>query len=356
MSEIELAGNQNARKKCPLCETWVDKDTVKCKTCGSVFIDGGDSVQMTGLSHGELSARVNALRKKIGLLTLPIFLCVIAFIYFSYFSPLTILAIVPILAGIILFTFRFMRKEVLSKLIKACVVNDILAETFEVESYLPGGCFSFAQVKEADLISGCNHCSGSDLVKGKYKGIPVAFSDIEFTSPKFKGQWVEVVLKKQLGSAVFLAERIGEITVGGSKKLQEVKTENDAFNKKYRILAEDPAMAFYVLTPHFMEYITAADSEADSVTYFSFKGNRVSIAMGSKDNKRDLFEFGKQKTPSSLYKFNPFLFVLDSFFGSGKLPRNMNLDMIRSKIKSDLKYITGTLDELLKNEYLFGRG
>ena len=189
----------------------------------------------------------------------------------------------------------------------------------------------------------CNECTGSDFVKGKYKGFPVEFCDIAIkevytksdgdttTSLIFKGQWLEISLNKQLSSAVYLAERIGSNTITGSGKMQEVKTENDAFNKKYQILAEDPHMAFYVLTPHFMEYITAADRAADSVTYFCFKGSRVRVAMGSKDNERDLFELGKLK-------------------------KNTNLNWVRSKVKSDLQYITGTLDELLKNEYLFGQG
>jgi len=152
----------------------------------------------------------------------------------------------------------------------------------------------------------------------------------------FKGQWIEIGLKKPVKTAVYLAERVGEI--GATKanvKTQEVTTESDAFNKKYKILAEDPQMAFYVLTPHFMEYITAADNAADSVTYFCFMGNRARIAMGRKENERNLFEFDELEK---------------------KLEKKIDLNMIRSKVKSDLKYITGTLDELLKNEYLFGRG
>ena len=334
-------------KKCPLCEQYTEKNAAKCSTCGSVFINGGESVKTTGLDKNEMSSCISAARKRVKLYKWFTFLSIIA--WFVVMGLLTRFLPVVQLTGFALLLFSaltiscyakgFLTKKVLDKLIKANVVSEILAETFELESYLPGSRFPDAQINESGLIGGWSYCGGSNLVKGKYKGVSIEFCDVtlnyagiesenkSYAKTTFKGQWIEIGLKKPLRSAVYLAERTGEIGATSVKiKTQEVKTESDAFNKKYKILAEDPQMAFYVLTPHFMEYITAADNAADSVTYFCFTGNRVRIAMKS---GRDLFEFGKIK-------------------------KSMTLDWYRTKIKSDVRYITGVLDELLKNEYLFG--
>jgi hypothetical protein len=82
---------------------------------------------------------------------------------------------------------------------------------------------------------------------------------------------------------------------------------------------------FYVLTPHFMEYIIAADETANARTYFCFAGEKVHIAV---DSRRDTFEVrgADSKDP----------------------------EMARERIKKEMAYITGILDELLQNHYLFG--
>jgi len=303
------------------------------------------------LNRVEMSARVNDARKKTKLYSAIITVSVIGSLFFSIppvlmqtNTPQSYLRF-PFYVLAVFFSYkRYSIGKVLAKLVKENIVCEILAETFELETYLPGGCLPAEQIDESGLLGGCGRCSGSDLVIGKYKGVHVEFCDIavdheiknadgELTYFNvFNGQWLEIALKRQLSSAVYLAERIGSNSIRGSLKMQEVTTDSDAFNKKYQVLAKDPQMAFYVLTPHFMEYVTAADAAADSVTYFCFMGNRARIAMGRKDNERDLFELGDIK----------------------KLKKKINLDWLRSKINSDLRYITGTLDELLRNEYLFG--
>ena len=339
--------NPAAKKQCPLCEVYTERNAAKCPTCGSIFIDGGENVKTTGLSKSEMSSRISAARKRVRLYSLLTYL----FIITGFFGIGLLGRYVKIdaLGGFALLFFisttiscyakGFLTKRVLDKLIKVNIVNEILAETFELESYLPGGRIPNSQIDKSGLIGGWSWYTGSDLVRGKYKGVPVEFCDValaydgigsenkSYAKTTFKGQWLEIGLKKPVSSAVYLAERTGEIgATSVDVKTQVVKTESDAFNKKYKILAQDPTKAFYVLTPHFMEYIIAADNAADSITYFCFAGNRVRIAM---KNGRDLFDFGKLK-------------------------KSMTLDWFRARITSDVRNITGVIDELLRNEYLFG--
>lgn len=69
----------------------------------------------------------------------------------------------------------------------------------------------------------------------------------------------------------------------------------------------------------------SADDAADTRTYLSFVENRVHIACYT---GKDSFELQKND--------------------------GANLDAIRARMKSELRYITSIADELLKNEYLFG--
>ena len=69
----------------------------------------------------------------------------------------------------------------------------------------------------------------------------------------------------------------------------------------------------------------SADDAANTRTYLSFVENRVHIACYT---GKDSFELQKND--------------------------GANLDAVRSRMKSELRYITSIADELLKNEYLFG--
>ena len=99
------------------------------------------------------------------------------------------------------------------------------------------------------------------------------------------------------------------------------------FNKKFKILTGDGHTAFYLLTPHFMEQLVAADEAADSSTMFCFKDGRVHIVMFS---GRDSFELSGVK--------------LDK------------MENVRQKFRRDLKYMTDVMDILLAHDKLFKDG
>ncbi|MCL1828535.1 MAG: DUF3137 domain-containing protein [Oscillospiraceae bacterium] len=261
-------------------------------------------------------------------------------------------------------------RGIVKKIIKTSFtaeIREMLATAFELESYEPDGFFSPEQLRETHLKS-FDECSGSDLVKGKYKGVPFAFCDLLLTEEvdytdkdgdsrtakitQLEGQWIEFKLNKQTASAVYVAERIekvdserkrkvnkakeltglktnlnyGPYHFGG--KVQEAYTDNDLFNKNFQIFTDDPHTMYYILTPHFMEYILAADEAADSRSEFCFTGDRVRIAL---TNKRNLFDLS-----------------------GSEIKKSTDFDWVSDKFKSDLRFITDIFDALLKNEYLFG--
>ena len=244
------------------------------------------------------------------------------------FSILAIIAIVLLVAFFALLWVGIGSFGKATKMFKEVVVSDALASIIGECVYRPEQSISRDRIEAAGLFSEWNKFHGEDYLSGTYKGHHIEFSDIhlehEYTDNKdqtitdtiFRGHWITCRLAKSLPAIIRLGEGEGK---------SNAETENVAFNQKYRIYTDDPHYMFYVLTPHFMEYIVAADEKASARTYFYFAGNMVHIAVY---NDRNIFEI------SSADSNDP--------------------DKARERVKNEMKYITGILDELLRNEYLFG--
>jgi hypothetical protein len=148
----------------------------------------------------------------------------------------------------------------------------------------------------------------------------------------FKGQWLICGLGKKLPATVRIREKLER--QGVAKRLfgdranekSDIVTDNAAFNQQFQIQTDDPHTAFYVLTPHFMEFIVAADMQAHARTYLCFSDDSVQIAI---HNGYDSFEIGKNSAEIK------------------------DIPVLRQRIQREIGYITSILDELFKNEYLF---
>jgi hypothetical protein len=229
------------------------------------------------------------------------------------------------------------------------ITRDVLSGVFDDCTYDHAHHLPNQSLREAALVDNWDIASGSDLISGKYKGHSVQFSDVELSEEieqeddeghtnttyetKFKGQWMILELERAVPAPLRLRENM-ERSSKLSKKIfgerhkskSDVETENVEFNKRFQILTEDAHNAFYILTPHFMEFIMKADAAANTVTNLCFIENRVHIALHT-----GMFSFEIKKNDGN------------------------NIDALRARMKSDLSYLTSIVDELLKNKYLFGK-
>ena len=231
-----------------------------------------------------------------------------------------------------------LRENVFSN--KADIVISELSEYMQVISYEKEKHIEKQQIIGTQLIEKWNKCAGSDLLKVKYKGVNITFSDLAllgseadkrgnvYFKQRFKGQWIIIETSKEIKRQLRLRERIWSTE---EEMPSDIETENLEFNKKYQILVSDPHTAFYILTPHFMEYLLNMEKEANARTFFCFVNlfdkNQVHVAL---HNNRDLFEsgLGIRIEPHQLAEF-------------------------REKVKKEVGYIKSILDELLLNNYLF---
>ncbi|MCL2107632.1 MAG: DUF3137 domain-containing protein [Oscillospiraceae bacterium] len=329
---------------CPSCGTPLKSEGARCEVCGAAQgAAAGSEPVISRLSDDELGGKLQSLRRK-KLLT--------GVIGTVLFIPAGITITIPLLwpvaipfgiGALALWAVSMKAAKTMKHLVAVNVVRDALGEVFDVEAYETARCINSSMVGEADLIHQWNEITGNDLVQGKYKGVPIQFSDVklvdvqEYTdsdgdtrttrTTRFQGQWIVLEAKKPLAHMLRLRERKERKLGSGYKKTKDdVDTENEAFNEKFEILTQDPHTAFYVLTPHFMETIVAADERAAARTYLCFTGQHVHIAV---DTGRDSFEAKKGSDIK-------------------------NLPALRERIKGEVKYITEIADELLQNKYLFG--
>jgi len=249
-----------------------------------------------------------------------------------------------ILTGFVLSVILSSKRRKLKDLISENVTRDLLDEAFDVSEHNVKGYINRSLVAGAGLINNWDRCSGSDLVRGRYKGFGIQFSDVlleeevvsestdtddegnsrRVTSTsyekRFKGQWIIIDMAKEFPAWLRLREKGKRETICGKGSIE---TENAIFNNQFYIEANDAHTALLILTPHFMEAILAANREARGRTHMYFCGKQIHIAI---DNDRDLFEIDK---------------------------KDMDLSAARERIKGEVKYLTDIMDIIMSNEKLF---
>ncbi|MGI6679543.1 MAG: DUF3137 domain-containing protein [Dehalobacterium sp.] len=249
---------------------------------------------------------------------------------------------------------------------KAALVREVLNEVFADCVYNPQGSIKGEIVRDSGLIDEWDlHCdsfdtnkwfhfTGNDYFSGRYKGCEIECCDVDITKhwkvtdededghetereeceTSFKGLWMICKMDKSLPVALRIREKkdtpllFRKIAGQRIAAKSDVETENLAFNEQFQILTTDPHSAFYVLTPHFMENILAADRQAYGRTMLCFSDDRVHIAI---HNRRDSFQFKLKKRPEA-----------------------SDIDAIKLQLREELQYLNGILDELLHNDRLFG--
>ena len=182
-----------------------------------------------------------------------------------------------------------------------------------------------------------NCTAGSDHIKVVYHGVNVELGDIELIdesevtdeegrtektrNTQFKGQWLTCDFGKELAGEVYISER----TKKTRKSLKsDVSMDNEQFAKRFCVRANDPQEAYYILTPHMMEYITAMADKSGGTVYLSFLRNgkmHVAVQTG-----HDFFELGKTNT---------------------------DVETLRQKFLDELRWFTDIVDTLRVEDTLY---
>lgn len=237
------------------------------------------------------------------------------------------------------------------------VAKPIIAEKIDIVEYNPSNMLNEKSIKASGIMPGYDRITGSDYIKGSYKGHQLVYCDLELEIKEqdtdsdghtsttwrtvYEGPFVRIPLGKEMKGYVKIKERrsakkkkgfIDDLfetavkSLGFESKESIVELESTAFNEQFEVKTTDEEMAFYILTPQFMESVIEADEHALGYTNISFKDGIAYIAI---NNGRDSFEITK------------------NMYGEKRLEQS------RQEMRQDLNRITRILDEILEKEQLF---
>ncbi len=299
------------------------------------------------LSDEEINEIINQEKKTKRLGSFLVFFSILLFVFGAYihmisesnsndfFTLDTLIIIIALIFAVAGMYFRDKAKRNAKNNAAFQLVQSALGEVFTNVEYAPEQRLHESYIKETEFFQ-YDTITGSDYVKATYKDVNVEMSDITLHKKEirrskddisekevmiFKGLWMICDFHKKLSTELALIERKGlgkKLSIGG------IKTESETFNKRFYIKSQSPHEAFYILTPHMMEYIIAMDEKADGYTYMYFlREGKVHIAINS---RRDSFEMNSLNT---------------------------NAVELRERFKSELSYITELIDELRLVDTLF---
>lgn len=253
-------------------------------------------------------------------------------------ANLTIIAIICLVLTFV-FGFQFAKhNEALKKTLGSNVINEVLNEVFESVEYNPFG--KITSISGAGMVFPFHYdkIRGSDYIKATYRGLNIELSDIELINAEenidaegnvdrsentvFRGQWLICDFGKELSGEVHISGKSKKsygISINGN-----VKMENERFNKQFFVSAQNPEEAYYILTPHMMEYILSMSEKSGGTVYMSFlRGGKLHIAV---QTGRDFFELGGGK---------------------------VNIESLRNKFLEELHWFTSIIDELQLTDTLY---
>ena len=222
-------------------------------------------------------------------------------------------------------------KKILSDDVISGVIKEALGDAVE---YNPWG-----KINPGSMVFpfSYNCAGGSDHIKAVYNGLNIELGDIELideteyidengVSQKsrntlFKGQWLTCDFGKELVGEVY----ISEWTQKDRRCMKSnVTMDNEQFSKRFCVRADNPQEAYYILTPHMMEYILAMADKSGGTVYLSFLRNgklHVAVKTG-----RDFFELGKS---------------------------NADVEGLRRKFLDELRWFTDMIDTLRVEDTLY---
>ena len=292
----------------------------------------------SNISDAELSETLKPLSaknkffSKLGMIFIVIMMLIFAIMIFSaivmqnFFMVFFILFPVSGIIAAIFFKIASIYSKVKKQLI-IDIVQDALKNNFELLEYHPDEHISKVTVLESKLFN-WNRINGSDLFHANYRGVGFMFSDLQLRSKRkkqtitiFSGQWLVINMGKEIDPSVTVTELSGKSLAGD--KRSKVQMESEAFNKEFAVFTENAHKAFYVLTPHFMEFIMSLKQFTESRIHLCFTKNIASIAINT---RRDSFE--------------PYQCEQD-------------IAALRVRIQNEVDFIKRIVDGFLRNEQLF---
>lgn len=191
-------------------------------------------------------------------------------------------------------------------------VKDALRLVFDNLTYDPKKGIDRQTIADTGMLYMGNRFSSNDLISGTYKDVKFVQSDVQIQDITTHtdgeghthtdvdniliGKWMIFDFNKSFKANIQVKSKFfGYSNLGyklGESKYKTVKMEDEDFNKKFTIHAQDEHDAFYVLTPQLMERIKSLNEGLKGKMMFCFIDNKLHVAL---NNNKDAFEYSVLK-------------------------------------------------------------
>jgi hypothetical protein len=244
------------------------------------------------------------------------------------------------------------RKERKAELVET-VLLPALSEVFDNPYYNENEHISADVVRGSKMVGGWSRISGGDYICGWHNGLMVQMSDLLLSHTEthtrtrtnsegrtetytetvtvidFSGQWVICKFDKRVSAQLTL--RAAGLPRSGFlrtlfRRASSVEMDNTVFNDMYTVLTDNPHDAFYVLTPHMMERVMAANQRAGGRLSLEYQPwGELHLAIGTGKN----------------------------FFEPQNIRKSMDYTQEHSKVMNELRFIVDLVNQLRLEEVAY---
>ena len=288
------------------------------------------------MTNEQLESKLKSLRVKATITKLLTYCAAVVMIIMWFFKENLVMGLVFLVIALVFGYLSSKNSSTLKKLLSDNVISSVLKEALgDTVEYNPWG-----RVEPGYMVFpfSYNKALGSDHIKANYKGLNIELSDIELINEEdytdeegntqhssttcFKGQWLICDFGKELSGEVRLSANDKKLLK--QHKNDSVEPENETFNNRFLVTAQNAQEAFYILTPHMMEYILTMADKSGGDVYMSFlRDGKMQVAVKT---GRDFFELGKS---------------------------NADLEELRRKFLGELSWFTDIVDTLRVEDTLY---
>lgn len=178
---------------------------------------------------------------------------------------------------------------------KSVYVEPEHQKVFPNSEYFYDNGFTEDEVVRTGLLRHQDRYYSEDMIIGEFDGVKFTSSDVHMqdvrksgksstTVTVFRGRVYEFDFNKVFRYNLLLLQKGHFRPFSGFNK---INMESIAFNSELKVYAKNDHEAFYILTPQFMEKLLVLDRKYQDKISFSFKNNKLFIAI---DNRRDNFD------------------------------------------------------------------
>lgn len=184
------------------------------------------------------------------------------------------------------------------ELYKNAFVISVLNQTFsDVRVNWETG-FTRQNIEQMGILKLGNQFDSEDLIHGTYEGVSFEQSDVtvenvtgsgedRHTTTYFKGRvFVFDIQKSDIRSVGIRSKDFQYYGNLNGIHHEPVQLESEAFNRHFKVVANNPVDAFYILTPQAMECVTDLYQRAGNVA-MRYLGRKLYVAVNTKGNAFD---------------------------------------------------------------------